>query len=364
MKPVLAIFSPNQNAYSETFIQAHRKLPFDIRFYFGGSVPGLLEGKSMIALPWKLRIEKKFQKGFSSAEKKLLYSLKNDKVQVVLAEYGTTAAECLPVVQRLKLPLIVHFHGFDASVTNLKKDYKEKYKRVFDYASSVVVVSQRMKSDLEEMGCPKSKLVLNTYGPNPEFFELNPEYLRPQFIAIGRFVEKKAPHLTILAFQKVVSKFPDARLKMIGDGPLWQVCKDLVNHFDLSNNVELAGVQSPAQIQKEMEQSLAFVQHSVTASNGDSEGTPVAVLEAQASALSVISTLHAGIPDVVIDGETGLLCQELDVDSMAENMMKVWNDKLLACRLGKAGRERVKEYFTMERHLGVLMDLVNRSLNK
>ncbi len=361
MKPILAILSPNQNSYSETFIQAHRQLPFDIRFYYGGWIPYWLEGKSMMTLPWKLRIEKKLQKGFSPAEKKLMYSLKNEQVQVVLAEYGPAAAECLPVIQFLKLPLIVHFHGHDASVNSLVNGYRDRYKEVFEYAYAVVAVSQKMKNDLEEMGCPAPKLILNPYGPNPEFFRLNPQYSNQQFLAIGRFVEKKAPHLTLLAFHKALQQFPDARLKMIGDGPLWQVCKDLVIHLGMENRVELLGVQPPAQIQMEMEQSLAFVQHSVTAADGDSEGTPVAVLEAQAAALPVIATLHAGIPDVVSDGRTGLLCKEHDGDAMAENMMKVLGDKLLARQLGGAGRDRVREHFTMERHLRMLAEVLQRA---
>lgn len=363
MSATLAIFSPNQNAYSETFIQAHRQLPFDIRFYYGGWVPYWLEGKSMMTLPWKLRIEKKLQKRFSPAEKKLMYSLKNEQVRVVLAEYGPAAAECLPVVQFLKLPLIVHFHGHDASVNNLVNGYKERYQRVFEYASAVVAVSQKMKNDLLEMGCPAAKLILNPYGPNPEFFTLNPQYSNQQFLAIGRFVEKKAPHLTLLAFHKALQQFPDAHLKMIGDGPLWQVCKDLVIHLGMENRVELLGVQPPAKIQMEMEQSLAFVQHSVTAKDGDSEGTPVAVLEAQAAGLPVVATEHAGIPDVVVHNQTGLLSKERDVETMANNMLSILQEDGLAQRLGTIGRKRIQEHFTMERHLQTLTDCINKAVN-
>lgn len=364
MMPTLAIFSPNQNAYSETFIQAHKQLPFDIRFYYSGYLPASLEGKSMIKLRWKLRVEKKLLKGFSASEKKLMFSLKNEKIDAVLAEYGPTAAESLGVLEHLKIPLVVHFHGYDISVGTIINSYKERYKNVFRYASSVIAVSQKMKNDLVALGCDESKISATACAPNASFFGLNPEYKNHQFISVGRFVEKKAPYLTVLSFRKVVEKFPSAKLLMIGEGPLLPVCKDLVIALGISESIEFTGVKPAENIGKLMESSLAFVQHSVTAENGDSEGTPVAVLEAQAAALPVIATEHAGIPDVVVHNQTGLLCKEKDVEDMANNMLRVLKEDGLAKRLGIAGRMRIQEHFTMERHLQILTDCINEAIRQ
>lgn len=358
----LAIFSPNHNAYSETFIQAHRKLPYQIKFYFNGWLPSSLEGKSMMQLPWKLRIKKKLLKGFLPNEKKLMFSLIHEKVDGVLAEYGQSAVHTLKVIKHLNLPLVVHFHGFDASVYDIVKQYTEPYREVFGYAHGVIAVSQRMKSDLVALGCNEKKIVVTPCAPNDQFFELNPQYKSRQFISIGRFVEKKAPYITILAIQKVAKVFPDAALVMIGDGTLKPVCENIVNALGLQDNITFAGVQSSEQIQRILESSIAFVQHSIIAADGDSEGTPVAVLEAQAAALPVIATKHAGIPDVVIHNQTGLLCEEKDVNAMAENMIRLLSEPGLAGQLGKAGRERVRENFTMEKHLGKLKEVIDEAL--
>jgi glycosyltransferase involved in cell wall biosynthesis len=110
-----------------------------------------------------------------------------------------------------------------------------------------------------------------------------------------------------------------------------------------------------------MEGSIAFVQHSVTAPNGDAEGTPVAILEAQAAALPVISTHHAGIPDVVIHNETGLLVSEGDIEGMAENLVKVLQDENLPKKLGEAGRKRIAENFTLEKHLNSLSKEISKA---
>ena len=125
----LAILSPNQNAYSETFIQAHKRLPFNIKFYYGGSLPTALEGDSnILKLSFFERIKRRLLKGFSFEEKRILFSLRKENVDCVLAEYGTTAADSLKVLQYLNLPLIVHFHGYDASIREVIDGYIEKYR--------------------------------------------------------------------------------------------------------------------------------------------------------------------------------------------------------------------------------------------
>lgn len=358
----LAIFSPGNNSYSETFIQAHKKLPFNIKFYYNGELPTKLEGIDSINQFNILdRVKRKLNKRFNLKEEALLNSLKREKVDYVLAEYGTTASACLDVVQHLKIPMIVHFHGYDASTKEVLEEYKEKYKKVFQYAKSIIAVSNTMKDNLIAAGCPSQKLIVSVYGPDPAFFTNHPLYNSQQFLAVGRFVEKKAPNLTILAFKKVAEKFPDANLVMVGEGELLSECKILVKTLNLENRILFKGIQSPAEIKLLMEESIVFVQHSVTAANGDAEGTPVAILEAQAAALPVISTYHAGIPDVVVHNETGLLVKELDVEGMAANMMKVLKEVELAKKFGVAGRKRIVENFSLEKHLESLTKAISKN---
>lgn len=363
MKQTLAIFSPNQNAYSETFIQAHKQLSFNIKFYHGGNLPTKLEkGKDLFqfSFPQKIRIRTKNH--FSLSEHALMNSLKREKVDCVLAEYGPTAVHTLKVVKHLNLPLVVHFFGYDASVKTVIHQYKEQYKKVFEYATNVVVVSKQMKEDLIRMGCPLSKLVLIYCAPDNIFFSASPQFKKQQFLSIGRFVDKKAPYLTIAAFSKVVHQFPDTRLLMIGDGLLLNTCKNLAKLWGIERNVDFPGTKSPSEILCLFEESTAFVQHSITALDGDSEGTPVAVLDAQAAALPVLSTFHAGIPDIIIDGETGFLVKEQDVDGMARYMIKLMEEKGLAKKMGEAGRKRTSELFSMEKCLNKLNKVIFSSM--
>jgi glycosyltransferase involved in cell wall biosynthesis len=363
MKKTLAIFSPSKNAYSETFIQAHKKLNFNVKYYYDGFLPAKLEGmENLFIFNFLQKLTIRLRKNFNLTEHALINSLKKERVDCVLAEYGTSAVATLKVVSYLKLPLVVHFHGSDASIKQVLKSNEESYKMVFAYASKIIVVSEKMKSVLLGLGCPENKLILSYYGPNEKFLDCNPNFHSQSFVAVGRFVEKKAPHLTILSFRKIAHDFPSSRLIMIGEGELLPICQQLVHALNLSEQVEFKMIQTPDQIENIFDDSIAFVQHSIEASNGDSEGTPVAVLEAQAAALPVISTLHGGIPDVVVNGETGLLTDEKNVEGMARNMHRILDEKGLAKKLGEAGRKRVKKYFTQKKHLQQVEKAINSSI--
>ena len=167
--------------------------------------------------------------------------------------------------------------------------------------------------------------------------------------------------LPISAFKKVVETYSDAKLIMIGDGALLNACKNLVKLWGLSDSVEFKGILNQAEIREVFQNSIAFVQHSIIADSGDTEGTPVAVLEAQAAALPVISTYHAGIPDVVINNETGLLVEEHDIDGMANNMLRILQEEGLARKLGVAGRKRIIQNFSRENNLLILKKIVDQA---
>ena len=116
MKRTIAIFSPNNNTYSETFIQVHKLIDFEIKFYYGGWLPTKLENKeSIFKFSFLEKIKIKLDNNFSIMEHAMIFSLKKEKVTAVLVEYGPTACESLKLLSYLQIPFIVHFHGFDAS---------------------------------------------------------------------------------------------------------------------------------------------------------------------------------------------------------------------------------------------------------
>ncbi len=361
----IAICSVMYDAYSETFIQAHKQLlKGEILFYNSEWVPTRLETKSLF--PHKYWFFRHLIDGlkyiglskFSSAEIGFFRSLKKKEPDVVLAEYAVCGAEILEVVRALQIPLVIHCHGFDVSRYKIVEKYKDRYIEAFEYASSVIGVSSKMCQMLEELGCPKEKIVYTCYGPNADFLNLVPDYSGGYALAVGRFVEKKSPLLTLKAFAKVIKVHPDAKLEFVGDGDLLDKSKRLAVELNIDHAVTFNGSVDAASVKMKMQSALFFVQHSVRSSDGDMEGTPVAILEAQAAGLPVVSTRHAGIPDVVIENVTGYLVEELDVEGMIQAMLKLFGNKDQCIQMGAEARKRIKSHFTIENHISTLQKVL------
>lgn len=360
----IAIFSPSQNPYSETFIQAHKNGLKGTVFYFYGKGANIhLESYGLVykeiglkkLLFYKIRGVKS-----PTIWQQLAKKLKDLKVQSILVEYGTHAHHLLPLFDLVDIDINVHFHGYDAymyAVINSTGNYQ----KVFNKAKNIIAVSKDMECKLLEIGCPKAKLSLNTYGPRDLFFKNEAQFSKKQLIAVGRFTDKKAPYYTIFAFEKALKEHPDATLIMAGTGELLNTCMNLVFHLGIDKQVLFPGIINEQQLMIYFTESRAFIQHSITAINGDMEGTPLAVLEASAAGLPVIATYHAGIKDVVAHDKTGLLCDEHDVNTMSQHIKMLLSDKEKAVALGKAARSFIKSKFNLEQHLDRIQELLEQN---
>lgn len=370
---VVCVVSPQQHAYSQTFIQAHREnLPARVANLYvqnyetfaddnGPLVKPELTGRLTRAiLRRSLKVDAQhFQ------QHALRGFLRRNRVEAVLAEFGPTATLVMDVCHQMSIPLIAHFHGFDAYRHSTLESYRKLYEQLFQTAAAIVAVSHDMQAQLIKLGAPAPKVHYNSCGVDPAVFkDADPLHSPPAFVGVGRFVNKKAPHLTLLAFQRVLQDVPDARLILIGNGPLWDACYQMVRALGLSHAAELPGVLSHLEVARTLQNARAFVQHSIQPQDGDSEGTPVAVLEAGAAGLPVIATRHAGIKDAVQDGKTGLLVDEGDVTGMAEQMVRLARDPQLAANLGNAAREWIKSEFSMQRSIEKLWTIIETAIQR
>jgi colanic acid/amylovoran biosynthesis glycosyltransferase len=369
-KSVVSIISPSVNLYSETFIQAHiDRLPANVKPLYGYPFPNLTgNGDELyVSSSMKNRVLRIAGGRFFNLNSRSLHKaavkdfLLNQRVDVVLAEYGHTGVSIMDVCRETNIPLVVHFHGHDVYRKTILTSEGQNYPELFELSAALIVVSKDMRRQLVKLGAPEGKIILNPYGVDVDQFRGgDPSKAPPMFVAVGRFVDKKAPHLTLLAFSKLFESYPDARLVMIGDGPLLEACQQLAGALCISGAVEFRGARSHAEVAETMRRSRAFVQHSIQTSYGDSEGTPVAVMEASASGLPIAATKHAGIQDVVIEEETGFLVPEGDISGMAESMKMLAEDPDLATRLGKKGRERVINHFSMDKSIDNLWAVLSK----
>jgi glycosyltransferase involved in cell wall biosynthesis len=375
-KKNILIVSPSKVGLTETFIRAHiERLDGNVTYLYGYALdfktdddinlkdyyaqPPSYADRLLSLLPHYLffRINIKRQKEFTR-EALIQRFIQENKIDVVLAEYGTSGSFITPICKALNVPLIVHFHGFDASKYRVLEEFKDGYRLMYDYAFKIIVVSNAMKRALSQNGCKEEKLALNTYGPHSDYLNVNVDYKTNNIIAVGRHTFKKAPYLTILAFQRVIAKHPNLILTMVGTGELYGVSKHLISSLGLENKIILTGGLPRPEIIKYLRSSFLYIQHSVIADNGDSEGTPVGIIEAMAAGLSVVSTRHAGIPDVVIENETGFLVDEGDIVQMANHIIALVEDRNLAAKMGANGRQRIVAEYSMDKHIELLNEII------
>lgn len=363
----ICLTSLGLNVYSETFIQNIKNLIEGKVFHcYGGFFPTYSEDG-------KLKCDRTaplLMKGLNRVKiiKRPLGEiyfksyLKKNNIKLIIANYGPSGVELYKIANELEIPLIVHFHGFDASETKYLKNLEPEYKKMFAVAFAIVVVSEEMKNTILSLGANPEKVILLRYAPSKMFHEIVPNYASNQVLAVGRFTEKKAPYLTLLAIKKAQEKYPELKFKIVGDGELFSVCKDLSKGLSMKN-VVFSGILTPEQIVVEMSNSFCFIQHSKTASNGDKEGMPVALLEAMTAGLPIISTYHAGIPDVVADSVNGYLSEEGDVDSMSDNIILLFKNRLLVKKIGTANKKFIKENLSFDEYAVHWNKLILKAVN-
>jgi colanic acid/amylovoran biosynthesis glycosyltransferase len=374
-EPRLLIVQPHLDARSETFIAAHQRLPgFQVEVVHGN--PARFQGSAVLRsspfsasaaisyadAAWKglpiFKLNTRFRLGVS-----YMQVLEQWKPHAVLAEYGPWACNVLEACRTLQIPLIAHFHGYDASHIATIKTCRS-YRELFDYAAAIVAVSSAMREQLHKLGASREKVHLIPYGvDSTKFVGAAPALSEKSFLAVGRLVEKKSPLLTLEAFSIAAKRVPDISLTMVGDGPLMAECRRYVTNRGLETKVHMQGFLPHAEVALLMRRSRAFLQHSVVSDDGDSEGMPVAILEAAASGLPVIATRHAGIPEAVLHERTGLLCNEKDVEAMADSIIRIANDAVLAKTLGAAARNHVMHNFDQLVQLEKLAKLIASSIH-
>jgi glycosyltransferase involved in cell wall biosynthesis len=294
---------------------------------------------------------------------KLLSEIEPD---AVLAEFGPTGIKVSEACASLDIPLVVFFHAYEVCKKKMIKKYKNKYKKLFEISCGVLCSARSIRERVVEVGSsPGSTFVCAGSGVATEDFNTSsPADALPRFVHVGRFVDKKAPHLTLLAFSRVLDENEEASLQMVGDGPLLGACKDLAISLGIDQSVSFRGACPHEEVRAVLSRAGALVQHSVVAQDGDSEGTPMSVLEAGASGIPVVVTRHSGLKDAVVENETGFLVEERDIRAMADRMLELASNPGKAREMGEKGRKRAEKHFTEEKNINRISNILKWSANK
>jgi len=346
----LLIARSNFHSYSETFIDEQIKQLQPTEVLFEGWLPNqTYSGKSIYPFPLsQLAVRGSLRNLVPGLYRKIYQHylkkfLRANQVDAFLANYGPLGTNIYEVCLALGIPYSIVFLGFDANEKKTLDTYRADYAAMLPKAQAVIVVAASMRANLESIAGPLSNIHVIPCGVDVTTFK--PGAIKSErltFISVARFAEKKGPIHSLRAFELVLKEFPDARLQMIGDGPMWEEAKAFVSEKGLAKNVEFLGAMSQAEYLPYLQAAHVFIQHSIITKAGDSEGTPGAILEAAACGLPTVSTRHAGIPDAVIEGQTGLLTDEHDISGMAEACITLAQNEATRETMGVAARKHIE----------------------
>lgn len=268
------------------------------------------------------------------------------------AHYAVDAAYFSELRRMFDKPLVVSCYGYDvSSFPRQYLGYGRRYlQRVFDTADLFLAMSQDMKNDLMALGVEESRILIHhPNGVDLTQFGFSERQLEPErkvrVLCVATLEENKGVEYLVAAFAEVWKHTRHVELRLVGDGSLRSKLTAQVKGLGLEEAVTMPGFVNHDQLAKEYQAAHLFCLPSVTSSTGLREGIPTVLVEAQATGLPTVSTWHAGVPEVVIDGQTGFLVKERDTDELAERLIHLVDHPESWAALGRAGRAHVEQYF-------------------
>jgi glycosyltransferase involved in cell wall biosynthesis len=276
------------------------------------------------------------------------------RADLIHAHFASGGKTLLPLHKLLRLRLIVTLHG--GSDVPIRKPNIGIYRELAEKADLFLCVSDFIRKQAIEAGFPPEKLLVHYIGIDRTLFFPPPDAVSADSILfVGRLVEMKGGEYLLRAMQAVQASRPASELTIIGDGPLRPELERLA--AELNVRCRFLGVQSSATIRQTLRRSRLLCLPSVTTSDGQVEGLPTVLLEAQAMGVPVVSTFHSGIPEAVVDGVTGCLVPERDSGRLAAAILLLLEDRNLWQQYHLATQKHIGRRFDLHKQTAVLEDI-------
>ncbi|APL92017.1 colanic acid biosynthesis glycosyltransferase WcaL [Escherichia coli] len=264
---------------------------------------------------------------------------------------GVTAAKLRELgVIRGKIATI--FHGIDISSREVLNHYTPEYQQLFRRGDLMLPISDLWAGRLQKMGCPREKIAVSRMGVDMTRFSPRPVKAPAtplEIISVARLTEKKGLHVAIEACRQLKEQGVAFRYRILGIGPWERRLRTLIEQYQLEDVVEMPGFKPSHKVKAMLDDADVFLLPSVTGADGDMEGIPVALMEAMAVGIPVVSTLHSGIPELVEADKSGWLVPENDARALAQRLAafsQLDTDELAP--VIKRAREKVEHDFNQQ----------------
>ncbi len=286
--------------------------------------------------------------------------LAQQRPDVVLCQFAYSALRVWPVLRKAGIPVVAHYHGRDLSKLLLDRFYRSSLQRALPkFAGHVAVGSQQIRW-LKANGARPERIHLIPCGVPTRVFapqEASKNWTHDgpvRFVCVGRLVPQKGFHIAIQALAELRKTCEQAELEIVGGGEAEQgKLEALAERCGVRAHVRFAGALPTDQVRVALAAADVFLLPAIEV-DGEVEGFGVVVAEAAAMGKPVVVSNSGGIPDQVIDGQTGFICPQGDVQAFAGAMQKLARDPGLCARLGAAGRDNVVARFDTDRQVARL----------
>lgn len=292
--------------------------------------------------------------------------LKEHDINLLHAHFGTYGIYFKDICKSLNIPLLVTFHGHDiSSAFDRWPAYQKAFKEFVQREMTIgIVISEEMKERLIGLGCPEEKIRVSYLGVPLEEFPFHERVEntgKTIFLHAGRLIAKKGVPDLISAFRMMINENPgSAELWIAGDGEEKKRVEQRIKELQLQQDVKMLGRLSNEDLLQIRYNADVFVLNCRTDKAGTKEGLPISTLEAAATGLPAISTYHAGIPESIIDEQTGYLVNEFDNKAFAEAMTKLLN-KQKRLQMGLQARTFMEERFNLHKCNEALYNIYQES---
>jgi colanic acid/amylovoran biosynthesis glycosyltransferase len=294
-------------------------------------------------------------------------ALRRHQIRLIHAHFGHFALDLLPLAKAEGIPMLVTFHGYDASILLRNRRYLRELPALVDYAR-VIMVSENMVERFAAVGIEPRRLHVHYIGVPVEDFayiERVPiarklergEKIR--FLQVSNFVGFKGHRYTVEAFARYAAQNSNADLVFGGDGPLRPQIEALCEKKGIGARVRFTGTVDKDEVIRLMNDSDVFLHHSVTLPSGHMEGLPTVLMEAMATGLVVVATRHSGIPELIDDGVNGMMVEERDVEGYVDRLLSL---ATLDAGTGQRAREKVESLFNMKEQNRQLTEIYRQAI--
>lgn len=280
--------------------------------------------------------------------RKMISRIKQYSPDIIHSHLDLTNVIGLMAKKSMDCQLVIHFHGLGMIPHHLLPNRPFKHRmwnlaaKKYNRCDKAIAICNFQLPFLKDLGFTEKQIAMIPNGisldkPVPKAKGLSGEY---SFVNVGRFQPQKDHAMLIDAFQKVVEVVADCKLVLVGDGELRETITEKVKSMGLANNVEFLGVR------RDIPDILANNNCFVLGSRWELH--PITILEAMRAGLPVIASDVGGIADTVDDGNTGLLIEAENTESLANAMIKLAKNPEQGVIMGQNGEKRVQEYFNNE----------------